>query len=45
MLKSRTKIVVAYPTVRNLLVQKKLGEKRENWMKSLQENNLEIILS
>jgi hypothetical protein len=35
LLKSRTKIVVPYPAVRNLLVQKELGEKRENWMTSL----------
>ena len=28
LLKSRTKVVVMYPAVRNLLVQKKLGDKR-----------------
>jgi hypothetical protein len=27
LLKSRTKVIVSYPTVRNLLVQKELGEK------------------
>jgi hypothetical protein len=43
LLKSRTKIVVPYPAVRNLLVQKELGEKRENWMTSLQEYDLEIV--
>jgi hypothetical protein len=42
LLKSRTKVIVPYPTVRNLLVQKELGEKRENWMMSLQEYDLEI---
>jgi hypothetical protein len=42
LLKSRTKVVVPYPAVRNLLVQKELGEKRENWMTSLQEYDLEI---
>ena len=42
LLKSRTKVIVPYPTVRNLLVQKELGEKRENWMTSLQEYDLEI---
>jgi hypothetical protein len=42
LLKSRTKFIVPYPTVRNLLVQKELGEKRENWMMSLQEYDLEI---
>jgi hypothetical protein len=38
-----TKIVVPYPVVRNLLVQKELGEKRANWMTSLQEYDLEIV--
>jgi len=42
MLKSRTKVIVPYPAVRNLLVQKELGEKWENWMTSLQEYNLKI---
>jgi hypothetical protein len=41
-LKSRTKIIVPYPAVRNLLVQKELGEKRENWVTSLQEYDIEI---
>jgi hypothetical protein len=36
-------LVVPYPVVRNLLVQKELGEKRENWMTSLQEYDLEIV--
>ena len=45
LLKSRTKVVVPYPTMRNLLVQKELGEKRENWMTSLQKYDLEITLS
>jgi hypothetical protein len=44
LLKSRTKVVVPYPVVRNMLVQKELGEKRANWMKSLQEYDLEITL-
>jgi hypothetical protein len=30
LLKSRTKVIVPYPTVRNLLVQKEMGEKRKN---------------
>jgi hypothetical protein len=30
LLKSRMKIIIPYPTVRNLLVQKELGEKRAN---------------
>ena len=37
LLKYREKIVVPYPVVRNLLVQKEMGEKRENWMTSLQD--------
>jgi hypothetical protein len=41
-LKSRTKVIVPYPAVRNLLVQKELGEKRAHWMTSLQEYDLEI---
>ena len=36
LLKSRMKIIVPYPAVRNLLVQKELGEKRANWVTSLQ---------
>jgi hypothetical protein len=40
--KSRTKVIVPYPTVRNLLVQKELGGKRANWVTSLQEYDLEI---
>jgi hypothetical protein len=42
LLKFKTKIIVPYPTVRNLLVQKELGEKRENWVTSLQEYDIEI---
>jgi hypothetical protein len=42
LLKSKTKVVVPYPAVRNLSVQKELGEKRANWMTSLQEYDLEI---
>jgi hypothetical protein len=36
------KVIVPYPAVRNLLVQKELGEKRANWVTSLQEYDLEI---
>jgi hypothetical protein len=42
LLKSRTKIIVTYPTVRNLLVQKELGERTTNWVTSLQEYDIEI---
>jgi hypothetical protein len=41
-LKSRTKVIIPYPVVRNLLVQKELGEKRAHWMTTLQEYDLEI---
>jgi hypothetical protein len=42
LLKSRTKVIVPYLAVRNLLVQKELGEKRATWMTSLQEYDLKI---
>jgi hypothetical protein len=42
LLKSKTTIIVPYPGVRNLLVQKELGEKRANWMTLLQEYDLKI---
>ena len=42
LLKSKTKIIVPYSSVRNLLVQKDLGEKRAPWMTALQEYDLEI---
>ena len=42
LLKSKMKIIVPYSSVRNLLVQKDLGEKRAPWMTSLQEYDLEI---
>lgn len=41
-LKSKTKVVVPYPIVINLLVKNELGETRAHWMTSLQEYNLEI---
>ena len=44
-MKSRTKVIVPYPAVRNLLVQKELGEKQANWVTSLQEYDLEITLT
>jgi hypothetical protein len=36
------KVVVPYPAVRNLLVQKYLGDKIWNWMTYLQEYDLDI---
>eukprot|EP00253_Pinus_taeda_P027427 PITA_27427 len=42
LLKTHTKIIVPFPTVRNLLVQKDVGEKRANWVTALQEYGIEI---
>lgn len=42
LLKTHTKIIVPFPTVRNLLVQKDVGEKRANWVTALQEYDVEI---
>ena len=35
-LKNRTKVIVPYPVVRSLLIQKELGERRGNWVIALQ---------
>ena len=37
LLKSKTKVIIPYASIRNILVQKDLGEKRAHWMTSLQE--------
>eukprot|EP00253_Pinus_taeda_P024999 PITA_24999 len=42
LLKTHTKIIVSFPAVRNLLVQKDVGEKRANWVTTLQEYDIEI---
>ena len=42
LLKTHTKIIVSFPAVRNLLVQKDAGEKRANWVTALQEYDIEI---
>ena len=42
LLKSRTKIIIPYLAVRNLFVQKELGEIQAHWMTTLQEYDLEI---
>jgi len=42
LLKYETNVIVPYPTVRNLLIQKDLAEKREIWITTLQEYDLEI---
>ena len=41
-LKNKTKVVVPHPTIRSLFVQKKLGERRGNWVTTLQEYDLEF---
>ena len=41
-LKNRTKVIVPFPAVRSLLIQKELGERRGNWVTALQEYNLEF---
>ena len=42
LLKTHTKVIVPFPAVRKLLIQKELGEKRANWVTTLQEYDLEI---
>ena len=42
LLKIHTKIIVSFLVVRNLLVQKDVGEKMENWVTTLQEYDTEI---
>eukprot|EP00253_Pinus_taeda_P022666 PITA_22666 len=42
LLKTHTKIIVPFPAVRNLLVQKDVGEKRANWVTALHEYDAEI---
>eukprot|EP00253_Pinus_taeda_P031222 PITA_31222 len=42
LLKAHTKVIVPFPAVRQLLIQRELGEKRANWVTTLQEYELEI---
>eukprot|EP00253_Pinus_taeda_P034569 PITA_34569 len=42
LLKTHTKVIVPFPAVRNILIQKEVGEKRANWITALQEYDLEI---
>jgi hypothetical protein len=42
LIKSHIKVIVPHSAVRNLLVQKDLGEKRSHWVTTLQEYDLEI---
>ena len=41
-LKNRTKVIVPHPTIQNLFIQKELGERRGNWVTTLQEYDLEF---
>lgn len=45
LLETHTKLVVPYPIVRKLLIQRELGEKRPNWVTALQEYDVEIWLA
>eukprot|EP00253_Pinus_taeda_P022331 PITA_22331 len=42
LLKAHTKVIVPFSAVRQLLIQRELGEKRENWVTTLQEYDFEI---
>eukprot|EP00253_Pinus_taeda_P017021 PITA_17021 len=42
LLKAHTKVIVPFFAVRQLLIQRELGEKRANWVTALQEYDLEI---
>eukprot|EP00253_Pinus_taeda_P022177 PITA_22177 len=42
LLKAHTKVIIPFSSVRQLLIQRELGEKRENWVTTLQEYDLEI---
>ena len=41
-LKNWTKVIVSHPAVRSLFLQKQLGERRGNWVTTLQEYDLEF---
>jgi hypothetical protein len=42
LLKSQTKVIIPYMAVRNLVIQKELGEICAHWMTTLQKYDLEI---
>eukprot|EP00253_Pinus_taeda_P017245 PITA_17245 len=42
LLKAHTKVIVPFSSVRQLLIQRELGEKWANWVTALQEYDLEI---
>ena len=44
-LKNRTKVIVPHPAVRSLFVQKELGERRGNWVTTLQEYFNTLVLT
>ena len=41
-LKNQTKVIVPHPAVRSLFKQKELGERRGNWVTTLQEYDLKF---
>ena len=45
LLKTHTKIIVPFSAVRQLLIQKEVGEKRANWVTNLQEYDIYIKLA
>jgi len=42
LLNAKTKVIVPHPAVRALFMQKEMGERRGNWITSLQEFDLEV---
>jgi len=42
LLKTHTKVIVSFSAVRQLLVQRAIGEKRANWVTNLQEYDIDI---
>ena len=42
LLKAHTMVIVPFSSVRQLLIQRELGQKRANWVTTLQEDDLEI---
>eukprot|EP00253_Pinus_taeda_P001726 PITA_01726 len=42
LLKARTKVIAPHPAVRALFMQKEMGERRGNWITTLQDFDLEI---
>ena len=45
LIRSHTKVIVPHTAVRALLIQKELGDRRGNWLITLQEYDLEIKLA